>query len=58
MSENYEITYLVTRPQLAMAFSEWLLRYEEDPSSFEEGYGDDYGDVAANYLLKLLGVEE
>lgn len=46
-----------TRDEIAYVFTEWLLRYHEDPERFEAEYPDDeddYGTGCATYFVKLL----
>ncbi len=46
----------VSEEDIAPVFTEWLRRYEEDPSSFREEFGDgeEYGSDCARYFLKLF----
>ncbi len=50
-----EQSYTVTEEQLALAFNEWMARYEEDPENFTI-YSEvqNYGEAASKYLIKIL----
>ncbi len=46
----------LTEAEMAVAFNEWLTRYNSDPEEFAEEYGEvgDYGDDCAAYFTKLI----
>lgn len=46
----------ITQQQISQAFTEWLVRYKDDPAQFEEEYSEagEYGETSAAYLLKLI----
>lgn len=55
MAKSKPITVIAaTWDQIAAAFDEWASRYEDAPDSFSEGFGDDYGQSCAAYLIELL----
>jgi hypothetical protein len=49
-------TFTVTKDSLAVLFTEWLDRYNADPSEFRE-YGDSlaYGECCSSYIIELNG---
>lgn len=49
-----EATYIVTKSQLADAFTRWEEQYVADPDAFESYTGEDFAQRSADYLIKLI----
>lgn len=55
------VTYDISAPELADAFTEWERRWREEPERFQEdserlaGTSEEYGVGAARYLIEILG---
>jgi hypothetical protein len=53
-NEMIEATYIVTKSQLADAFTRWEEQYTADPEAFESCTGEDFAQRSADYLIKLI----